>query len=277
MLKSNVILFILTILILTGCKTTQSLKVGKVTNIPDVKLRGLLRDNELQFDKLYLKKVNFTFDNGKEKKSFKGSFVIKKDSVIIVSIYAPMGIELIRTQLSKHEVTIIDKHNKVVMSTDYGYFNRNFGIDVDFSMLQAILSNTLFVYPAEENYYEELKKYKHDVNSNSYSFKSLKDKRLSRISKRRANDLIIHEFDIYPEIFRIFNVFIKDFSSNQSLVIDYKNFQKFNDILFPEYINLKGERGINKVLVSIKINYIEINDGGSLHFKIPSSYTFKDI
>ncbi|WP_044212013.1 DUF4292 domain-containing protein [Saccharicrinis fermentans] len=249
--------------------------MGKVSNISDARLRNQLDANQVVYDKLYLKKVQFNYNDGRSKKSFKGSFVIEKDSQIIVSIYALMGIELVRAKFTKNEVVILDKHNKVAMFTNYNFFSTKYGLDLDFFALQSILSNSLFLYPSDGDYMDGLKKYKHHVEDDFYSFKSLKDKRLGRLSRRSNNNIILHEIDIYPDLYRIFNVYIKDFSTNQSVFIKYKDFKSFDDILFPERLEIKAAHGSQVFDVDLKINFLEINDGGSLHFKIPSSYTSK--
>ncbi len=263
---------------LVSCKTIKSVEYSKIGNISDVKLRSNLKKNQLEYNKLYLKKVGFTFDDGKDKKSFKGSFVISKDSVIVASIFAPMGIELVRAQFNKEEVIIIDKHNKIVYQTDYDFFLNKYGIDIDYRVLQSILSNTLFTYPSyEDDYFDELKKYKNELNEKFYCFKSIKDKRLERKSRKNYKELVVHDISIYPEIFRIFQVYIKDFSLNNSLKISYSDFIKFESVLFPENIEIIGSQGNNKVDISLKINFLEVNDGGSLYFKIPSSYDVKTL
>jgi hypothetical protein len=277
MLKNKLLVLFGVLLVLFSCKAPQSLSYTDITNISDIKLRKSLIDNEITFDKLFLKKVNFTFDNGNEKKTFKGSFVIQNDSVIIASIYALMGIELVRVKFTSEEVIVIDKHKKKVTKTDYDYFNNKLGIDLDYKMLQSILSNTLFIYPSESDFYSGIKKYKHYINKDSYSFKSIKDKKRNRITKRNKNNVVVHEINILPGIYRISNVFLKDFNSNQSLTIDYSEFNQFDNILFPKEIKLKGSKGINTIDITLKINYLEVNDGGSLHFKIPSTYKMSEI
>ena len=277
MWRSSLFVVVICCLLLVSCKSTKSVRIGEVSNMTDAQLRKQLLQNELSYDKLYLKKVQFSYTDGDIKKSFKGSFVIKKDSMIIASIYALMGIELVRAKLTKNEVVILDKHNKKVITTNYSFFLDRYGIDLNFESLQAILSNSLFIYPNEEDYYDGLKKYKHHIDNSYYSFKSFKDKRIGRLNKREKNNLIVHEIDIYPDIFKIFNVYIKDFSSNQSLNIKYSNFKNFEETMFPELINMSAEKGIKKYQIDLKINYFELNDGGSLHFKIPSSYKIADL
>ncbi len=276
-MKNSIIWLILVLFLFNACKTSEKVVIGKVSNIPDVKLRKLLKDNEINYNQLYLKKVGFTLDDGDQKRSFKGSFVIKKDSVIIVSIYALMGIELIRAQLTKDSVIIVDKHNKFVYNTDYSYFENKFGVDITFDIIQSIISNQLFIYPDEGDFYDGLKKYKHDITKDFYAFKSIKGKRVNRIAKRDNSNIIYHEIDIYPELFKIFNVFLKDFGTGQSLKVKYDNFKNFNNILFPEDIVISATQGVKEINLSLKINYLDINDGGSLHFKIPTSYQNKDI
>lgn len=280
MWKNNVIFIIVTLFIFS-CRSTEKVvsvvkfKENRLANITDAQLRGKLKDNEITFDKLYLKKVHFTYDDGKTKKSFKGSFVLEKDNQIIVSIYALMGIEIVRAKLNLNEVIILDKHNKVALVTNYSFFKKKYGIELDFYSIQAILSNALFLYPAEKDYYEGLKKYKHDIGKNYYSFKSIKDRKLDRLNRRSRNNIIVHEFDIDPNLFRILKVNINDFNSSQSMTIDYKDFKNYQTIIFPQSVELKAVRGSSLFNVGLKINHLEVNDGGSLHFKIPSSYKSK--
>ncbi len=268
---------VILLFLLFSCKSLETIKIGEVSKITDAKLRIKLHENEVEFNKLYLKKVQFTFNDGKVKKSFKGSFVIQKDSQIIVSIYALMGIELIRARLTKDSVIILDKHNKIALKTNYGYFENKYGINLDYNSIEAILSNSLFLYPSERDYYEGLKKYKHHIRDNHYSFNSLKDKKLGRLNKRSKNNIIVNEINIYPEVFRIFKVYIKDFAANQSININYNNFKKFDSFTFPSDINFSAIKGNLNLKVSLKINYLVVDDGGSLHFKIPSSYDVKEL
>ncbi len=282
MWKNNFLVsFILASLVFnSSCKSLKNVrvdKVGKVTNIPDVKLRNLLRNNELDYDKIYLKKANVNVTINNEKKTFKGSIVIKKDSAIIISIFAPMGIELVRAKFDPDSIFILDKYNKQVLTSDYSYFERFYGVDISFSTLQAILTNSLFIYPVKNEFYEDLKKYKHSVNDSCFAFRSVSSRRVERKSKRNANNLIVHEINIYPELFRIFNVYIRDFQSNETLIIDYKNFTKFNKVLFPEMIHLNGIQGNSNISINLKINSVEINEGGSLFFKIPDKFEQKKL
>lgn len=269
------LLFVAMIIFLASCKTTEKLSKGSVSNITDARLRNQLIDNELEYKKLYLKKVQFNFNDGSQKKSFKGSFVIEKDSQIVVSIFPLMGIELVRVRLTPDDVIIIDKHNKVVTTTNYEYFNRRYGLSLNYYAIQSILTNSVFLYPVEVDNYEGLKKYKHYVEKDHYSFKALKDNRFDRIVGRGKDDVIQHEMFIYPDVFRIFKMNIKDLVKNQSIKIDYSNFIYFGSTLFPEQINFVATQEENTFEVGLKINYLEINDGGSLYFKIPSAYKTK--
>jgi len=269
------LLFVAIIIFLASCKTTETLPKGSVSNITDARLRNQLIDNELEFKKLYLKKVQFNFNDGSLKRSFKGSFVIEKDSQIVVSIFPLMGIELVRVRLTPKDVIIIDKHNKVVISTNYEYFNRRYGLSLNYYAVQAILTNSVFLYPVEVDNYEGLKKYKHYIGKDYYSFKSLKDNRFDRFVGRGKDDVIQHEIYIYPDMYRTFKVNIKDLVKNQSIKIDYSNFKNYGSYLFPEEINFVATQEENTFEVGLKINYLEINDGGSLYFKIPSAYKTK--
>ncbi len=276
MLKNKAcFLFVVIVVFFASCKTPEILTKGTVSNISDARLRNQLIQNELDYKKLYLKKVQFSFSDGSQKKSFKGSFVIQKDTQIVVSIFPVMGIELIRVRLTPNEVVIIDKHNKVVTTTNYDYFNQKYDLSLNFYALQAILTNAVFLYPVEVDNYEGLKKYKHYVEKDYYSFKALKDNRFERFVGKGRGGVIQHEICIFPDVYRIFKINIKDLVKNQSINIDYSDFKSFGNALFPEHIIFVATQEENTFELDLKINYLELNDGGSLYFKIPSAYESK--
>lgn len=273
MWKNNTQLLLVAILIFfISCKSSEIITEGTVSNISDASLRNHLKDSELVYNKLYLKKVQFTFNDGLQKKSFKGSFVIQKDSQIIVSIFPLMGIELVRVRLTPEDVVIIDKHNRVVTTTNYDYFKIKYGLSLNYYAVQAILTNSIFLYPVEVDNYEGLKKYKHYVENNHYTFKALKDNRFERFMVKGKEDVIQHEMYIYPDVYRTFKIIIKDLVKNQSIYIDYNDFKNFETILFPKQINFIATQEEKTFEVGLEINYLEVNDGGSLYFKIPASY-----
>lgn len=264
-----------TLIFLTSisCKTTRTIKEGTVSNISDSKLRNSILDNQLDYHKLYSKKLNISFDDGKTKKSFKGSYVIKKDSVIIVSIMAVMGIEVVRAQFLPDGITILDKHNKKVFQTDYDFFSSKYKIDIDFDIFQSILTNMAFTYPPSDDHISEvLRKYKHGIRDNQYTFGVIKEKRLNRLVKRNNNDLLMHDMLVMPELYRISKHFIRDFANNRSTEIVYSDFTEYNSLIFPKFIDIKVLDGNSQFKLSLTTNNLEIDDGGSLHFKIPSSY-----
>lgn len=269
-LKNSIIILI--ILLTYSCKSSEVVTSGKVTNISDIKLRNLLLDNEVSYDKIYSKKASITFSNGNDKTSFKGSYVIKKDSVIIVSVIALMGIEVVRAQFTPDSVIILDKHNKKAIITDYDFFYSKFDIDIDYIMLQQILTQCSFIYPSDDDIISGLKKYKHDIFNDMYTFSTIKHRRLNRLNKKDKNDLFTHQIDIYPDLFKIKQHFIKDFGNNQTVTIQYDNLKKYSGVIFPEKININASKGSKVFNLSINTNYLDINNGGSLHFKIPSSY-----
>ncbi len=269
-LKSSLLLLL--IVVGYSCKSTEVITSGNVTKITDIKLRNQLMEQQLDFNKLYSKKASISFFDGNKKTSFKGSYVIKKDSVIMVSVIALMGIEVVRAQFTPDTVIILDKHNKKAILTNYNYFFDKFDVDLDYFMLQQILTEGPFIYPSEDDIVSGLKKYKHDIREDVYTFSSVKHRRYNRLNRRQNNDIVTHQMSVYPDLFRIKDHFIKDFGSNRTIEIQYNSLKKFSEVVFPQYIKVNASQGQKEFSLDIETNYIELNDGGSLHFKVPSSY-----
>jgi hypothetical protein len=146
-------------------------------------------------------------------------------------------------------------------------------IDIDFITIQKILLNELYVYPIEKQYTSSLKKYKHGVGNKVYQLKSLKDGRLSRISRKdKYNNLILHEFNILPEVFKIERSYIKDFGSNSSIIMSYSDFIDTYGGLFATNLNIKGLRGSDTFKLVLDFDHVEFDGEGSIGFKISSKY-----
>jgi hypothetical protein len=55
-----------------------------------------------------------------------------------------MGIELFKAEFMRDSMRVFDKMNRKYYVTDYRYFTRRFGVEVDFYSLQALIFNQFF-------------------------------------------------------------------------------------------------------------------------------------
>lgn len=272
MKKIECILVVLIIVVFSGCKTTQDYytKKGTLKNIADFKLINTTKANYLPYNTLFYKKFKATIDYNGDSKSFSGNIYINKDSSIIISILK--GIEFYRVQLTPNAVEILDKRNKTYTNGDYKILWDKFLVEMDYHTLQCILSNELFVYPIGGEQ-KLIKRYKHEVGTDSYQLQSLKKGRYERkYKKEKTTNIIFHQFSIMPDVFKVSKVNINDFDVNSTLVISYDNFVDINNILYPSSIIIEGSRGKDIFSIDLSIEHIDIDGTNSLGFKFSDKY-----
>ena len=159
---------------------------------------------------------------------------IKKDSIIWISVKAPLGIEIFRTMITSDSVYYMNRMNKNYFIKHISHIREVVKADVSFIKLQEII----FASPNITV-----------LNSNKENYEILKDIfRVSKIDLQETED--------------------KKISIRYS---DYKDFAELGGLYFPEkiFIDIKSEEGF-----TAEINYtkIKFNKTSSISFKIPKSY-----
>jgi len=234
--KSHITLFFLVIIF-------YSCNLFKKSNIEN----NLLKESSL-LEKELIKQINlknispdWTSLNSKIKVNKEGQEVtinahirIKKDSIIWISVKAPLGIEIFRTMITSDSVYYMSRMNKNYFIKHISHIREVVKADVSFIKLQEII----FASPNITV-----------LNSNKENYEILKD------------------------IFRVYKMELKE-EEDKKVSIRYSDYKVFSDIgglYFPEkiFIDVKSEE-----VFTAEINYtkIKFNKTSSISFKIPKSY-----
>ena len=227
----------LSVVILSSCNLI------KKSNIEN----NLLNDSSL-LEKELIKKINsqnispdWTSLNSKIKVNKEGQEVtinahirIKKDSIIWISVKAPLGIEIFRTMITSDSVYYMNRMNKNYFIKHISHIREVVKADVSFIKLQEIIfaSPNITVLNSDKENYEILK-----------------------------------------DIFRVYKMELQE-EEDKKVSIRYSDYKVFSDIgglYFPEkiFIDVKSEE-----VFTAEINYtkIKFNKTASISFKIPKSY-----
>lgn len=159
---------------------------------------------------------------------------IKKDSIIWISVKAPLGIEIFRTMITSDSVYYMNRMNKNYFIKHISHIREVVKADVSFIKLQEII----FASPNITV-----------LNSNKENYEILKD------------------------IFRVSKIDLQETEDKKTSIrySDYKDFSEIGGLYFPEkiFIDIKSEEGF-----TAEINYtkIKFNKTSSISFKIPKSY-----
>ena len=177
------------------------------------------------------------------------SIRVKKDSIIWVSLKAPLGLEVLRVILTPDSVYLMSRLEKNYLVKPFTYIKESIKTDINFFQLQEILfasprinSKLLNVSPLEVD------------NQRKY--------RLSSISENYIinNNYRVEEMSLFESEYKKITIKFTDY-----LFFDKPKYFYPNKI----FINVEAEEIFS---VNADITKVEFNKAVSLSFKIPSSY-----
>lgn len=275
---------IILIVILTSCVVSQGEKVTrkhkKLKGMSDAKLYKETVANYLDYQNINFKKISISYEQEGKKQEFRGSVRMLKDSIIWVSI-SKLGIEGMRMKLTPDSVAFIDRLHRKYMLTDYSYFNEHFNLELDFFLIQRMLTNELPEYRIAGNapFFRNFKGKKTDKHYIFYSRKR-KDKKYwkQREALTGIEGNTLEVLRISPDLMRLESIDIYDTQffklGGQQTVnfnLKYSNYKIYNEkYLFPETITATLQRKLvtasediphyEKMILAIQINKLAVNE-----------------
>ncbi|MBI5217476.1 MAG: DUF4292 domain-containing protein [Bacteroidia bacterium] len=266
--------FIGLILLFNSCKTKKQIfHFSNIRPMRAVKLYDNIEFNKLRFKTLSVK-FSATYEKDGDSQSFGGAIRIKNDSLIWISIVPALGIEAARIFITKDSIKFINRINSTYYIGNYSYLQSLLNLEIDFKILQSVLTNELFLYSrSAEDEDNAIRGYKSSVDSNLYVIQSLRDRKVNRkLKKNKTNDLILEEISVIPVIFKISRVCINDFEYQKSLDLIYTNFNTFDEQMVPQNLDFKIKDKNKQINVSIEYTKITINKELEYPFSIPEKY-----
>lgn len=272
---------ILLALYLSGCKHVEkAVQPKRIKHFSVGKVIKLVNDKSLKFETLSVKKAGITFSNEGKVTSVRGSYKIKRDSVI--QIYAqklaiPIGKIEVNTDSFK-VVYFIDQH---LFFGKNNYLSKLLGIDVDFGVLQALLSNKLFSF-RQDSKDKDFKDFVCEIEDNMYKITSIRDRKLKRFNKneekleRYRNRLDIGHLikqDIYidPDSFVVKKMVFNDLDTNNGVKLEFSKHEKVMEQWFPGLMEI-ALTGQKKIELSIELSKVSIDDEKSFGFSFSTKY-----
>lgn len=269
---------------LISCKTTRRISSEKVRPMGAGKLYTNVTSNYLPYNTLSIKfDVNIKFDD--IDRTLGGTLRIRKDSLIWISITPALGIEVARIQFTPDSIMFMNKLKNEYFVKSYDYFDNKFQTDLSFKDLQAIFTNEIFLYSEtdeennerlntdnkEERFYR--KTFISTTDSNLYVLKTQRKHKIRKyIKKNKTADFIVETLSITPDIFKISNISVIDYSEKRTLNIQYSDFIDVNTKVMPSVIKMQIETSQKQMNADIKYNKVTVNSDVSFPFKITDKY-----
>lgn len=223
--KTKILLFVALVVLFTACKSKQSVMsqaaTGKTKN---TELIQKVRLNEPQFNTANVSKMSLYLNLDGRTFNVSASCKIRTDSAMHISIQPALGIEMFKLEITPDSILAFDKINKRLYATDFKLFETKFGLTVNYSDLQSLISNRLFTVGSAE------------FREEKCTIEAL-DNLLSKIIYK--NEKITQTSEINSQL-RIQQTELKSNTSDYVMAVDYSEFSPIDGIVFPQKIKLKA-------------------------------------
>jgi len=267
-----------------SCKTTKVVVAPKkIKHLSIGKVTRLAKDNSLKFETLAVKKVSITINNNGKSTSVRGSFKIRRDSIIQVTAQK-LAIPVGKLEMDADSFRIVYFLNQENIYGSIDYISELLGIDVDFNVVQSILTDRIFSV-RQDSRERNFRDFACGIEDGLYKITSIRDRKLSRITKnedrldryrKRKEDGHLVKQDIYvdPDSFVVRKMVLNDMDFNRSVQFEYSKFEKVDNQWFPGAIEMKfkGEKHID---LSIELSKVSLNDERNFGFSVAQKYKKK--
>lgn len=271
-------------ILFSGCKPTEKITAPKkVKRFSVGKVIKMTNENSLIYETLSVKKVVATFSNDGKTTSFRGSYKIRHDSII--QLYAQkLTIPVGKLEVNTDSFLMVNFLDQEILTGKNNYLSKLVDMDLDFSVLQALLSNKMFTFrqdPREKDF----KEFYCEIEDDMYKISSIRDRKLKKLNKNedkldryrnRLEEGHVIKQDIYidPDSFVVRRMVFKDLDDNKGVRLDFSNYEKVMDQWFPGLITMQiaGEK---KTELTIELSRVSLNDETNFGFSVSPKYKKK--
>jgi hypothetical protein len=209
---------------------------------------------EIDFEYLQGKARMILRDANKERE-VKANIRVRKDSVIWMT-FSVIGVQGGKALINKDSITIVSNVDKEYFVFDYAELSKRYNFDINFNVIQAAMLGNLIEARSDEDQV---------VQENSFF-----------MLKQNTGTVSVLNY-INSASMKIEKVEMKETDTNNSLVLNYSNFQPLSNKLFPYNgtISLfyKTLAGILNTTVIFEYNKAEVGDKElKFPFNIPKRY-----
>ena len=209
---------------------------------------------EIDFEYLQGKARMILRDANKERE-VKANIRVRKDSVIWMT-FSVIGVQGGKALINKDSITIVSNVDKEYYVFDYAELSKRYNFDINFNVIQAAMLGNLIEARSEEDQV---------MQENSFF-----------MLRQNTGTISVLNY-INSASMKIEKVEMKETDTNNSLVLNYSNFQPLSNKLFPYNgtISLfyKTLAGILNTTVIFEYNKAEVGDKElKFPFNIPKRY-----
>jgi hypothetical protein len=195
--------------------------------------------------------------------SISGNIRIKQDSLIYISISPLLGIEIARVLITPDSVSMINRLDKTYYIGDMGVINNMLNTQLDFYMLQALLTGNDFKHFSTDDF----------MITQDRNMLLLQSRNRRPLSKTIGNISFQQNIWVNTESFRIEENLLYEPLSQRSLRAKYRNPFVLDGQQFPGDISLVITEPGTRADLNIRYGRTTIDQPQSMSLTIPDSYS----
>ena len=251
MLKKIALIAIIMFSVL-ACKTT------KVTNTSEnmgLSSKKVIKNHYTNaFDKKTINaKLKIKYKGKSSLPSITGSLRLQKDKTIWISL-TKLGFPIGKVLITPNRVSFYEKINRTYFDGDFTLLSNFLGTELDFQKVQDLLLGQSLL---------DLKKESFDISIYEKNY---------LLKPKIGNPLFDILFMINPINFKVNSQQLNQKDDNNTLVINYSNYETIENEFFPREINIIASDVKNTSTIDVDYRSVEFNKTLSFPFEIPKNY-----
>jgi hypothetical protein len=200
-------------------------------------------------------KAKMIYQDNKKEQEAKANIRVRKDSVIWIS-FNLVGIQGARALINKDSITILSNLKNEYYVFDYKELSKRYNFEINYDVIQAALLGNLIIPRSDNDIIEQ--------HSSGY------------LLKQQSNNIGIINY-VNGASMKIERVDMKETTNNNTLTINYSNFQPVGTKIFPYNGTLsifyKTLSGLLSTTIIFEYNKAEVGDRElKFPFNIPKRY-----
>jgi len=198
-------------------------------------------------------KVLVSYATEKKSQSFGVRARMKRDSIIWLSITPALGIEMARLTITPDTIKMLNRLEKKYFIESYDNAKQLFGVDVDFGVLQSVLSGGFVQLYKDEDYH------------------AIKLPGLYVIEADTVAGSMEHRSEIDPATWKLTRSLLYNPVRDEHILAEYTDFVQLTNIVFPAKMHFRIQ---GKENVAVDLGWSKMEEKSTLNFpfNIPKKY-----
>jgi hypothetical protein len=195
-----------------------------------------------------------------------------------------LNIPVVRVLLTPDSVVYVNYLEKNYFTDDYSYLSNILNIDLDFELVQAIISNSAFSYRNDEKD-KDFRAFNSSVEEGMYVLQSQRERKVIRLETKnkaakierrmkRLDDtaLILQKLFFNPENFALTKVLISDKTNQREMKLNFGDFVQIEGKDYPGSIDVQFLSESEKLELNVRLSGFSTEKPSPLRLEIPQNY-----